>query len=64
MQKRIQSPQLGGTYIMHTTEPRTIIFKFQNIGEYLVDGQLIRAPNHSTLAGQFAIELGPYNYVE
>lgn len=58
------TPQLGKTYIMHTTEPRTITFRFIQVGEYIVNGKVVRAPSHSYLAAPYAIKSGPFEHHE
>lgn len=52
--------EIGKTYIIHTTKPSTVIFKFVNLGEYIVNGQLVRVAHHSDLASPYAIESGPF----
>lgn len=47
--------QHGKTYIMKTTEPSTVIFKFINIGEYEVNGKLVKCSNHTDLASPYVI---------
>ena len=48
-------PEIGKTYMMTTAEPRTIIFKFVNIGEYDVDGQILKRAIHFDLASPYAV---------
>lgn len=54
------SPQPGLTYIIHTTEPRTIVFTFVGLGEYLVDGRIRKVPSYSDLAAPYAVRSGPF----
>lgn len=55
-------PQQGGTYIMNTGEPKTIIFEFVNVGHYRVDGVDKFVSTHSDLALPWAISSGPFVY--
>jgi len=52
--KRVQ-PVIGKTYMMITTEPRTIIFKFVNIGVYEVNGKIVNVRSHSDLGSPYPI---------
>lgn len=58
---RVQ-PQPGGTYIMHTTEPKTIIFTFVNVGLFRVNGVDKHVSSYSDLASPYAIADGPFEY--
>ncbi len=54
--------QPGNWYSMHSTEPRLIIFKFVNVGHYLVDGQEVRAASDGDLCVPYTISDGPHEY--
>lgn len=43
-------PEIGKTYIMTTSKSATIIFRFINIGEYEVNGEIINVGSHTDLA--------------
>lgn len=62
MQAQQVTPQPGGTYIMRTGEPKTIIFEFINVGHYRVDGVDRFVPSHSDLALPWTINAGPFNH--
>jgi len=49
------SPQIGHTYIITTNAPATIIFKFIGIGEFEVNGEIIKKTSHTDLASPFGI---------
>lgn len=53
-------PQPGGTYIMHTGEPKTIIFEFVNLGHFRVDGVDKFVSSYSDLALPWTISAGPF----
>jgi len=53
-------PQPGGMYIMHTSEPKTIIFEFVNIGHYRVGGVDKFVASYSDLALPWTISAGPF----
>jgi hypothetical protein len=62
MANRITSPQPGRTYVMETSDGRTIIFMFVNVGHYRVNGQDVHVANHGDLASPYAIASGPFEY--
>lgn len=61
MNKSVQ-PQPGNTYVMHSTEPKMIVFKMVDIGHYQVNGQDVRVANHGDLCTPYAISMGPFEY--
>jgi hypothetical protein len=56
------SPQPGRTYIMETSDGRTIIFTFVNLGHYRVDEKDVFVPSFSDLAAPYAIKTWPVEY--
>jgi hypothetical protein len=59
MIQQYSHPQPGGTYIMTTSEPKTIIFEFVNIGHYRVNGEDKYVHSHDALVGRWSIIDGP-----
>lgn len=62
MTKQRVMPQPGGTYIMHTSEPKTIIFEFINVGHFRVNGDDIYVHSYSNLALPWTITDGPFEH--
>ncbi|RKR31702.1 hypothetical protein B0G82_7940 [Paraburkholderia sp. BL17N1] len=56
------SPQPGRTYIMETSDGRTIIFTFVNVGHYRVAGEDKFVQSFSDLAAPYAIKTWPVEY--
>ncbi|WP_152602766.1 hypothetical protein [Caballeronia sordidicola] len=62
MARKPASPQPGGTYMMETSDGRTIIFTFVNVGHYRVGGRDIRTSTYSDLASPYTVAAGPFEY--
>ena len=62
MNTRKVTPKPGGTYIMTTSEPKTIVFEFVNVGHYRVNGVDKKAHSHSDLGSPYAITDGPFDH--
>jgi len=52
----------GKTYMMHTSEPKTIVFTFVNPGHFRVNGQDVPGYAPSDLASPYTIIDGPFEY--
>lgn len=62
MAKSSVSPQPGGTYLMETSDGRTIIFTFVDLGHYRIGGQDIYTSVYSDLASPYTVAAGPFEY--
>ena len=62
MANRAVSPQPGRTYSMQTSDGRTIVFTFVNLGHYRVGGNDVFVANHGELASPSTIASGPFEH--
>jgi hypothetical protein len=61
MNTKVQ-PQPGGKYIMHTTEPNTIVSTFVNVGHFRVNGEDKHVSTYSDFSLPYTIAEGPFEY--
>jgi hypothetical protein len=56
------SLQPGGTYLMETSDGRTIIVTFVNLGHYRIGGRDVYTSVYSDLASPDTVAAGPFEY--